>query len=81
MTKVPYILVLFFAITAGPIFAQHPKFIATIDKDTVMVGEEFTITYSLDTIGTDFKPPTFYVWTLMSGNENLDWKNEGVGFS
>lgn len=54
---------------AGRGTAQEPSFTVSVDKSRVAVGEQFEITFSLGgtSAGSDFRPPSFNDFLILSG--------------
>ncbi len=61
-----FILLLSFIITINYIgFSQNFK--ATVDRNTLEVGDRLTVTYSIDSDGSNFRPPKFSNLKLLMG--------------
>lgn len=63
-TKVNLILILILLFSEG-VFAQ--SFTASVSKNPVTVGERFQVTFSVNTVGTNFKAPDFKGLSVLSG--------------
>jgi len=57
--KIKYLILSIFLIVAGKAFGQQPKFTASVDKNTMATGEEFVVTFTINTNGEQFNPPDF----------------------
>lgn len=58
------LLLLFFTTN---IFAAEITFIASVNKNPVGTNEQFSITYTLNTQGSNFQAPTFRDFNVLSG--------------
>lgn len=54
-------------LTTSNIFAAEITFIASINKNPVGTNEQFSITYTLNTQGSNFQAPTFRDFNVLSG--------------
>ncbi len=54
-------------LTASNIFAAEITFIASVNKNPVGTNEQFSITYTLNTQGSNFQAPTFRDFNVLSG--------------
>jgi len=58
-----YLLVFVFAFN----YVYAVDFTATVDKDYIEVGDQFTVTFSIDGDGSDFKAPSFANFKVLAG--------------
>lgn len=58
-----YLLVFIFAFN----YVYAVDFTATVDKDYIEVGDQFTVTFSIDGDGSDFKAPSFANFKVLAG--------------
>ena len=78
------LMLLSFMITAGPLAAQSPFLAGTATKSTVAVGEQFQITFSLNTGGRSFQGPDLRDFVVLSGpnqSTNMQFVNGNISQS
>jgi len=63
MKHIFYSLVFIFVVN----YAYAVDFTATVDKDYIEVGDKFTVTFSIDGDGSDFKAPSFADFKVLGG--------------
>lgn len=64
--KARYYILTFFMLCANLVLAQV-KFTSSADRTTVGTGEQFEVTFSLNGNGSDFTPPNFDNFQVLSG--------------
>lgn len=62
-----FIYILFFVIFVNLGIAQEPEFVASVDRNPVPFGERFTISFTINGEGSNFKGPSFKGFTVLSG--------------
>ena len=73
------IFIFFFHLTC--LYADETEFSATVSKNSVEVGEQFTVTFTLNAEASNFQPPSFndYFQVLSgpsrSSSQNMSWIN------
>src|ERR1700712_5009060 len=65
--KKRYYILTFLLLWSTLLFAQAPKFTATAGRTEVATGEQFEVDYSVEGNGTDFNPPDFTGFQVLSG--------------
>ncbi len=75
MNKLVYISILCFLLSVS---AEAQKFIASVSKNTVAVGEQFKLSFKLDAKGDNFRPPNLQQFRVYSGpnqSSSMKWVN------
>jgi hypothetical protein len=65
--KKGYYILSFLLLWSALLFAQNPKFTATAGRTEVGTGEQFEVDFSVEGNGTDFNPPDFNGFQVLSG--------------
>lgn len=76
MRKFNFILV--FCLMAACVAAQNVKFTATANKHKVTTGERFQVTFEVNASGSNFTPPSFPGFRVLSGpnqSSSYQWIN------
>jgi len=60
-------LLMFLTTITTPIFAAEITFIASVNKNPISTNEQFSITFTLNTQGSNFQAPTFRDFNVLSG--------------
>ena len=61
------LLLMFLTTITTPVFAAEITFIASVNKNPVSTNEQFSITFTLNTQGSNFQAPTFRDFNVLSG--------------
>ncbi|MFH1319467.1 MAG: BatD family protein [Bacteroidota bacterium] len=78
------ILILLFFLSTTCLFAEDIKFTASASKNKVAVGEQFKVTFTLPASGSNFRPPPFEYFQILSGpnqSTNMQWINGKTSYS
>jgi len=59
--------ILILALPATSLIADEIEFTAAVNKNRVAVGEQFTVTFTLNAEGRNFQPPPFDYFRVLSG--------------
>ncbi len=65
--KLRYYIFIILLFLAGVVTAQSVKFVASVNSNTVAVGEQFQVDFSLNGNGENFVPPSFRGLQVLSG--------------
>src|SRR5476651_2729997 len=65
--KFKYSILLILLFCTGVVFAQEPKFTASVDKSEVGTGDRFEVTFSVNGNAERFTPPTLAGFEIVGG--------------
>lgn len=65
--KLRYYILTVLLFWAGSVVAQNVKFVASVNSNTVAVGEQFQVDFSLNSNGENFISPNFKGFQILSG--------------